>query len=88
MGVVGFIEKGVGALGAFVIHLCELAGSFALFLYHAIKSLLTTRPQLHKFFEQASQIGVESSLIVDKNMGSINVNDADELYVQKSSHNV
>ena len=31
---------------------------------------------------------VESSLIVDKNMGSINVNDADELYVQKSSHNV
>ena len=64
MGVVGFIEKGVGALGAFVIHLCELAGSFALFLYHAIKSLLTTRPQLHKFFEQASQIGVESSLIV------------------------
>ncbi len=61
---VGVIERGVNAVGAMTLAFCALIGSFTMFLWHAIRSLLTTRPKISKFFFQLNRIGVESSLIV------------------------
>lgn len=60
VGVESFVNK----IGEVTLHQCNLIGNFTLFLVRAVRSLFTTRPQIHKFFSQANRIGVESSLIV------------------------
>ncbi len=58
------VERFVNKIGETTLQLCSLIGSFSLFLVRAIRTLVTTRPQIHKFFFQSNRIGVESSLIV------------------------
>jgi len=58
------IEHIINPLGRTAVNFCNLAGSFSLFLFHAVRCLVTTRPKISKFFFQSNRIGVESSLIV------------------------
>ncbi len=58
------VEQFVNKIGEATLQLCSLIGNFSLFLGRAIRTLVTTRPQIHKFFFQSNRIGVESSLIV------------------------
>ncbi len=58
------VERFVNKIGEATLHLCSLIGNFSLFLVRAARTLVTTRPQIHKIFFQSNRIGVESSLIV------------------------
>ena len=52
------------AIGRFVINLCFIAGSFFLFLFHALKTFVSTAPKVDKIFFQLNRIGVESFNII------------------------
>jgi phospholipid/cholesterol/gamma-HCH transport system permease protein len=52
------------AIGNFVINLCYFAGLFFLFLFHALKTLVSTVPKVEKIFFQINRIGVESFNII------------------------
>ena len=61
---VGVIERFVNRVGRATLNVCGVVGNFTMFLVRATRSLITTRPKIHKFFFQSNRIGVESSLIV------------------------
>ena len=54
----------VDFLGASLLSICDILGRFAIFLYKAIKILLTTKLKVIKTFAQINRIGVESLNIV------------------------
>ncbi len=51
-------------LGRITLHVCELLGSFALFIFHALYALVTKRLRLQRIIAQMEIIGVESLIIV------------------------
>lgn len=55
-----FFEKILEYIGTFVLHICEIIGSFSLFLLKTIITFCTTRPKCGKIFYQMNRIGVES----------------------------
>ena len=58
------ILRFVNLIGAYTIRLCMLLGSFTLFLWRAVLTVLSWRPKFLKYFFQANRIGVESLSIV------------------------
>lgn len=58
------IRAFVDYIGAVAIHICNMLGSYALFLMEMIRALLGTRLRVKKLFDQMSLIGVDSLPIV------------------------
>lgn len=58
------IPNPVTLVGTLVLHISTLCGSFFLFLFNTIKTLLTTRLRFHKLCTQMVSIGVDSLNIV------------------------
>ncbi len=54
----------IDAIGTFFIGICDNLGSFTLFLFKALRTLLATKLKLSKLFAQMNRIGVESFTIV------------------------
>lgn len=54
----------IDGIGRLTLHVCTILGAYALFIAQTIYTLFRTRLKIHKLFEQASGIGVDSLSIV------------------------
>ena len=54
----------ISLLGRITLQVCELLGSFSLFVFNALRALVTRRLRLHRVITQMEVIGVESLIIV------------------------
>ncbi len=53
----------INSIGRFTLNVCENVGAFCLFFAQILKTLITTRLDVHKVFVQMERIGVESLTI-------------------------
>jgi phospholipid/cholesterol/gamma-HCH transport system permease protein len=54
------IISAINFLGKYAIDICQQIGRFVIFLFTALWVLCSTRPKIHKIFEQMENIGVNS----------------------------
>ncbi|MCA9770576.1 ABC transporter permease [Candidatus Dependentiae bacterium] len=64
MLLANYVTNFLDAIGRYTLDICEHTGSFFIFLFNTVRTLLTTKLKIHKTFQQMERIGVNSFNIV------------------------